>query len=119
MPKSIYVSNRFLPYEHLLVSIAHRAHPTSPALLNMGQTSTMRMRQSLSQYETAFEQEAALERRRRKQLRQRAAARSRARRIARTEQRGKVAFGTLLAALSVTVVTVTVVMFETLAWLMA
>src|SRR5687768_8233918 len=47
---------------------------------------TMRMRQSLDQFETAFEQEAALERRRRKQLRQRAAARSRARRIQRTEQ---------------------------------
>lgn len=79
----------------------------------------MRMRQSLSDYEMAFEQEAALERRRRQQLRQRAANRSRARRIFRTEQRGKVAFGTLLSALSLTVVTVTLVMFETLAWLMS
>ena len=78
----------------------------------------MRMRQSLSQYETAFEQEIAIERRRRQQLRQRAVNRSRARRIARTEQRGKVAFGTLLVALTATVVTVTIVMFETLAWLM-
>jgi hypothetical protein len=78
----------------------------------------MRMRQSLSQYEMAFEQEIAIERRRRSQLRQRAVNRSRARRIARTEQRGKVAFGTLLVALSATVVTVTIVMFETLAWLM-
>jgi hypothetical protein len=78
----------------------------------------MRMQQSLSQYETAFEQEIAIERRRRQQLRQRAVNRSRARRIARTEQRGKVAFGTLLAALTFTVVTVTVAMFETLAWLM-
>ena len=85
----------------------------------MGDSATMRMRQSLSQYEVAFEQEAALERRRRQQLRQRAANRSRARRVVRAEQRGKVAFGTLLVALSVTVVTVTVVMFETLAWLMA
>ena len=79
----------------------------------------MRMQQTISQYETAFEQEAALERRRRHQLRQRAANRSRARRIARTEQRGTVAFGTLLVALTFTVVTVAVVMFETLAWLMA
>ncbi|MEO8091649.1 MAG: hypothetical protein ABI726_02925 [bacterium] len=79
----------------------------------------MRMRQSLSDYEMAFEQEAALERRRRGQLRQRAANRSRARRIVRTEQRGKVAFGTLLSALTLTVVTVTIVMFETLAWLMS
>jgi hypothetical protein len=78
----------------------------------------MRMQQTLSEYEMAFAQEAALDRRRRQQLRQRAVNRSRARRIDRAESRGKVAFGTLLAALSVTVVTVTVVMFETLAWLM-
>jgi hypothetical protein len=77
------------------------------------------MRQSLDQFEVAFEQEAALERRRRKQLRQRAAARSRARRIHTTEKRGKVGFGALIFALSLTVVVVTLVMFETLAWLMA
>jgi hypothetical protein len=80
--------------------------------------STMRRHQSLDQFEVAFEQEAALERRRRTQLRQRAAARSRARRIQRTEQRGKVAFGVLFVALAATVVTVSVAMFETLAWLM-
>jgi hypothetical protein len=79
----------------------------------------MRMRQTSAQFELAFEQEAALERRRRTQLRQRAANRSRARRLQRTEQRGNVAFGTLLVALTFTVVTVAVVMFETLAWLMA
>ncbi len=78
----------------------------------------MRMRQSISQFEVAFEQEAALERRRRQQLRQRAANRSRARRIQRTEHRGKVAFGVLVLALTLTAVVVTVVMFETLAWLM-
>jgi hypothetical protein len=78
----------------------------------------MKMRQSISEFEVAFEQEAALERRRRTQLRQRAANRSRARRIQRTEQRGNVAFGVLVFALTATVVTVTVVMFETLAWLM-
>lgn len=77
------------------------------------------MTQSLAQFETAFEQEAAMERRRRNQLRQRAANRSRARRIQSAEQRGKVAFGSLFIALSLTVVTVVVVMFETLAWLMA
>jgi hypothetical protein len=80
-------------------------------------TSTPRMRQSLAQLETAFEQESALERRRRHQLRQRAASRSRARRIQRTEQRGKVAFGVLFVALAATAVTVTMVMFEALAWL--
>ncbi len=78
----------------------------------------MKMHDSISQFELAFEQEAALERRRREQLRRRAAARSRARRIQRTEQRGKVAFGVLVVALTLTVVVVTVVMFETLAWLM-
>jgi len=79
----------------------------------------MRMRQSISQFELAFEQETALERRRREQLRRRAANRSRARRIARTEQRGKVRFSVLVLWLTLTVVTVVVVMFETLAWLMA
>jgi hypothetical protein len=78
----------------------------------------MRMRQSISQFEVAFEQETALERRRRTQLRQRASARSKARRIQRTEQRGNIGFGALLLSLTVTVVVVTVVMFETLAWLM-
>ena len=79
----------------------------------------MRMRETLDQFELAFEQEAALERRRRKQLRQRAANRSRVRRIQRTEQRGNVAFSALVIGLTLTVVTVTVVMFETLAWLMS
>jgi hypothetical protein len=78
----------------------------------------MKMRQSISQFELAFEQETALDRIRRQQLRQRAANRSRARRVVRSEQRGKVAFGVLFGALAVTVVTVTMVMFETLAWLM-
>jgi hypothetical protein len=79
----------------------------------------MRMRQTMSQLEVAFEQEAALERRRREQLRKRAAQRSRARRIQRTEQRGKLRFSVLFTALTLTVITVVVAMFETLAWLMA
>jgi hypothetical protein len=78
----------------------------------------MRMHDSTSQFEVAFEQEAALERRRRHQLRQRSVNRSRARRIQRTEQHGRVAFSVLVVALTATVVLVTVVMFETLAWLM-
>lgn len=80
---------------------------------------TMKMRQSINQFELAFEQETALERRRREQLRRRAANRSRARRVARTEQRGKVRFSVLVVCLTLTVVTVTVAMFETLALLMA
>ena len=78
----------------------------------------MRMHDSISQFETAFEQEAALERRRREQLRRRAADRSRARRIQRTAQHGNVGFGVLMIALTLTVIVVTFVMFETLAWLM-
>jgi hypothetical protein len=77
------------------------------------------MRQSLDQFEVAFEEEAAVERLRRRQLRQRAVDRSRARRIQTTQKRGNVSFGLLLVALTVTVIVVTVVMFETLAWLMA
>jgi hypothetical protein len=79
----------------------------------------LRMRQSMSQIELAFEQEMALDRRRREQLRKRASNRSRARRISRNESRGKVRFSVLLICLSITVVTVVVAMFEALAWLMA
>jgi hypothetical protein len=79
----------------------------------------LRMRQSDAQFEQAFEQEMALERRRREQLRKRATNRSRARRIERTETRGSIRFGVLLVCLTITVVTVVIAMFETLAWLMA
>jgi len=81
--------------------------------------SDLRMQQSLDQFEDAFEQEAALDRRRRQQLRQRSVARSKARHIQSTDKRGNVGFGFLLIALTLTVVVVTIVMFETLAWLMA
>jgi hypothetical protein len=77
------------------------------------------MRQSISQFENAFEQETSLERRRREQLRRRAANRSRARKINRTEQHSKVRFSVLAVCLSVTVVVVMIVMFEALAFLMA
>ena len=78
----------------------------------------MRMRQSLNDWELAFEHEMALDRRRRLQLRERAVARSRARRFERAEKGGKVRFSVLFTALTATVVVVTVVMFETLALLM-
>jgi hypothetical protein len=77
------------------------------------------MHQDLDEFEVLFEQEATAERRRRQQLRQRAGDRSRARRIQTTEKRGNVGFGVLLLALTATVIVVTIVMFETLAWLMA
>jgi hypothetical protein len=77
------------------------------------------MRQSISQFEMAFEQETTLERRRREQLRRRAANRSRARRISRSEQESKVRFSVLAVCLTATVVVVVVSMFEALAFLMA
>lgn len=78
----------------------------------------MRMRQSISQFESAFEQETALERRRREQLRRRAANRSRERRIVRVEQESKVRFSVLAVCLTITVLVVVVSMFEALAYLM-
>jgi hypothetical protein len=79
----------------------------------------MRMRQSINQFEVAFEEEATLERRRREQLRRRAANRSRERRATRNEHHGKVRFSVLAVCLSATVVIVVIAMFEALSFLMA
>jgi hypothetical protein len=79
----------------------------------------MKMRQSINQFEVAFEQETTLQRRRREQLRRRAANRSRERRIVRKEQHGKVRFSVLAVCLSATVVVVVIAMFEALSFLMA
>ena len=78
----------------------------------------MRMRQSLAQLERDFEQEAVLERRRREQLRRQAVERTRVRRRAKIEKGQQLRFLLLMASIALTVVVVTVVMFETLAWLM-
>jgi t-SNARE complex subunit (syntaxin) len=75
------------------------------------------MSQSLDQFEEAFEREQAIQVQRKVELRKRASNRSRARQIVKTEKRGRVRFGVLFIALTVTVVVVVVVMFETLAWL--
>lgn len=83
----------------------------------VGRAPVERMRQSIDQFEEAFERESAIEQQRRRDLRQRAANRSRARRIVKTEQRGRVRFSVLVVALTATAVTVVVVMFETLAWI--
>jgi len=82
-------------------------------------TPSMKMRQSISQFEVAFEQETSLERRRREQLRRRAASRSRERRMTRNEQQGKVRFSVLAVCLTATVIVVVVSMFEALSFLMA
>jgi hypothetical protein len=78
----------------------------------------MRMRQTLSQLEHSFEQEAASERNRRHQLRRQAIERTRVRRRTKIENRQQLRFFLLLLSIALTVVLVTVVMFETLAWLM-
>jgi hypothetical protein len=80
---------------------------------------SMRMRQSINQFEVAFEQETTLERHRREQLRRRAANRSRVRRMTRNEQQGKVRFSVLAVCLTATVAVVIVSMFEALSFLMA
>jgi hypothetical protein len=102
-------------------TFARRIPPQSFATVPRGPRGhvPMRMRQSISQFEVAFEQETTLERRRREQLRRRAANRSRARRISRSEQESKVRFSVLAVCLTVTVVVVVVAMFEALAFLMA
>ena len=82
-----------------------------------GHAPAARMRQSLDQFEEAFERESIIEQKRREDLRKRAANRSRARNIVKGEQKGKVRFSVLVVALTATVVTVSVVMFEVLAWL--
>jgi cell division septal protein FtsQ len=76
------------------------------------------MRQSLGQLERSFEQEAATERVRRRQLRKDATERTRVRRRAKIEKRQQLRFVVLLLSILLTVVVVTVAMFETLAWLM-
>jgi cytochrome c-type biogenesis protein CcmH/NrfG len=78
----------------------------------------MRMRQSLAQLERDFEQEAVIDRRRREQLRRQAIERTRVRRRARIEKGQQLRFLLLMGSIALTVVVVTVVMFETLAWLM-
>ena len=77
----------------------------------------MKMRQSLSQFEAAFEQEKVLEEQRRHQLRRRAVVRSKARRVRRSRHDGKVRFSVLAVCLTATVVVVTVAMFEALTML--
>lgn len=77
----------------------------------------LKMRQSLNQFEAAFERQKVLEQKRREQLRKRAVTRSQVRRAERSQQEGKVRFSVLAVCLTVTVVVVTVTMFEALTML--
>jgi hypothetical protein len=78
---------------------------------------TMRMRQSLAQFEEAFREEAAESIVRRERLRKRSAQRARFRRVERSRKAGKFRFLLLALTLIATAVIVTIVMFETLAML--
>jgi hypothetical protein len=78
---------------------------------------TMRMRQSLAQFEEAFREEAAESIVRRERLRKEAAQRSRVRRVERVRKQGSLRFTFLTLSILATAVIVTVVMFETLAML--
>jgi hypothetical protein len=75
----------------------------------------MRMRQSLTQFEMAFREEAAESIERREQLRREAAHRSRVRRVERVQKHGTLRFIGLIATIVVTTIIVTVLMFQALA----
>jgi hypothetical protein len=76
---------------------------------------SMRMRQSLAQFEEAFREEAAESIERRERLRKQAVHRARSRRVERRRKEGKLRFTLLALSIIVTAVIVTIVMFETLA----
>ena len=78
----------------------------------------MRMRQSLAQLEESFEQATKQERHSRRELKRDVVQRTRVRRRAKIEQGQKLRFLLLLTVISLTVVVVTIAMFETLAWLL-
>jgi anti-sigma-K factor RskA len=78
---------------------------------------SMRMRQSLAEFEAAFREEAAESVVRRERLRKHAVQRSKVRRVQRRRQQGKLRFTLLALSIVVTAVVVTIIMFETLAML--
>jgi len=75
----------------------------------------MRMRQSLAQFEAAFNDQAVEERIRRERLRRAAAVRSRIRRRERVRKSGTMRYMALVLAMLATTVLVTVAMFRALA----
>jgi hypothetical protein len=77
----------------------------------------MRMRQTSLELERSFEEEKVVERARRQRLRREAVERTRVRRKAKVEKRQQLRFVLLLLSIVLTAVGVTIVMFETLAWL--
>jgi len=79
-----------------------------------GGAAAMRMRQSLSELESAFTKEISLERRRRDSLRRTTQQRALKREVQRRHKRGSFRFALLVLTLIATAAIVTVVMFRTL-----
>jgi len=78
----------------------------------------MRMRESVAQFEQAFFEETELDRHRRERLQRTTAHRARQRSVARAQQRSSLRFGLLVLSLVITAIGVTVLMFETLYYVM-
>ncbi|MBA3300269.1 MAG: hypothetical protein H0T15_00235 [Thermoleophilaceae bacterium] len=76
----------------------------------------MRMRQSLAEYEADFLDTTVEERERRERVQRQATVRERVRRQDRVHKHGTMRFVALVAAIIATAVVVTVVMFQTLAF---
>jgi len=77
-----------------------------------------KMRQSLDEFERAFAEETYTDRVRRESLRRKAILRSRQRSLEKVHKRGTARFIMLVAMIIATAVVVTIVMFQTLAYVM-
>jgi cell division septal protein FtsQ len=78
----------------------------------------MRMRQSIAEIEEAFFEEINEDRERRERLRRHAEQRARNRQVAKTHRSGTLRFALVLLTLIATAVVVTIVMFNTLYYVM-
>jgi membrane glycosyltransferase len=78
----------------------------------------MRMRQSIAEIEEAFFEEIEEDRERRERLRRHAEQRARHRQVARVQRSGTLRFSLVLLTLIATAVIVTIVMFNTLYYVM-
>ncbi|MBW3653219.1 MAG: hypothetical protein M3N04_05485 [Actinomycetota bacterium] len=77
-----------------------------------------KLRQSLDEFERAFVEETQSDRARRESLRRKAILRSRQRNLEKVHKRGTARFVMLVLMIIATAVIVTIVMFQTLAYVM-
>ena len=77
-----------------------------------------KMRQSLDEFERAFVEETHTDRVRRESLRRKAVLRSRQRNLEKVHKRGTARFIMLVLMIVATAIVVTIVMFQTLAYVM-